>query len=341
MTTNKIPPMPESGFPPHTIAEVFPMLEGPNYTELCVSVDKNGQREDIVLAPDESKGGILAVLDGRNRQRATLDKKREPRFRMFGSRPEDGESQAEFVADHNLHRRHLSSGQAAMAAAKMLPFFKAEAAARQQAAGGIDGASAIGESTIDSGPEFNQTEKRQQKKKGIAEGPASKKAGQKLGVSEAQVRRAAKLLAEDPGAAEDVAKGRRSLHAAASGKPSKGSIAEAKFDKALKRIEEVCGAQQAKGIKEGAILRKRSDVIHYADQSDKKMLAARSLIDQGWPLQRALNYKARDINPTHRVSDLADRTIANGGHYYQEVLLPNRAIKLLINVEVKPLKRGK
>lgn len=332
--------MPESGFPPHTIAEVFPMLEGPSYTELSTSVGKNGQREDIVLAPDEAKGGIIAVLDGRNRQRAALDKGKTPRFRMFGSKEQDGESMADFVADENLHRRHLSLSQAAVAAAKMMPFFKAEAHARQSAAGGTNG-DAPQESVVDTTGEFAQVPPKQKKKKGIAEGSSHKQAGRKFGVSGSSVKRAEKLLKEDPKAAEDVAKGTRSLNAAATGAPSKGSKAEADYAAALERIAEVCGKQQAKGIKEGAILRNRSDVIKYAAQPDKKMLAMRALIDQGWAFQKALNYKAEEINPTHRVADLADRAMANGGHYYQEVLIPNRGIKMLLNMEVKPLKKGK
>jgi hypothetical protein len=58
--------------PFHTAADLFPLLEGPDYEALKADVAAHGPREPV----STYRGG---VIDGRNRYRACLDLGREPR----------------------------------------------------------------------------------------------------------------------------------------------------------------------------------------------------------------------------------------------------------------------
>jgi hypothetical protein len=142
------------------------------------------------------------------------------------------------------------------------------------------------------------------------------------------------LKQKDPRAFEDVKAGRKSLNAALTGKPSAGSKAAEDYEKALARIEQVCGKQHVTGIRQGAILRQSRDVITYAKMEDEKMLAIRTLLDEGWPLALATNYKAEVLNPTHRIVDIADRAVAARGKYEQNVWIENRGLVIKLSAEL-------
>ena len=93
--------------------------------ELAADIRAHGLLEPIVLLD-----GL--VLDGRNRLRACEAAGVEPRFVDW-----DGTGDpAVWVISKNLKRRHLSTSQRAMVAAKLLGYYAGEAKERQQAAGG-------------------------------------------------------------------------------------------------------------------------------------------------------------------------------------------------------------
>lgn len=92
----------------HEAANLFPLLEGKEYEELCNDIAANGLLEAIWLHPDGS------ILDGRNRYRACLQVGTEPRFETWR-----GVDELEFVLSKNLHRRHLNESQRAMIAARL------------------------------------------------------------------------------------------------------------------------------------------------------------------------------------------------------------------------------
>jgi hypothetical protein len=116
--------MSESRLPIHPYAAIFPPMTGPEFDGLCRSIARDGPDEPIVLS--EGK-----ILDGRSRYDGCLVTKVAPRFRDYAG--ECG-SPLNFVVSKNLHRRHLTEGQRAMVAAKLVLLFEEEARRRQRAA---------------------------------------------------------------------------------------------------------------------------------------------------------------------------------------------------------------
>lgn len=91
----------------HPLADLFPLIEGAEFDELVASIKAHGLREPITLF-----NGV--ILDGRNRYRACEKAKVAARFEQFA-----GDDPHSFVADKNIHRRHLNTAQRSMIAAEM------------------------------------------------------------------------------------------------------------------------------------------------------------------------------------------------------------------------------
>ncbi len=92
----------------HALAELFPLIEGKEFEALVESIRQNGVLEPIWL----DKEG--AILDGRNRQRASEIAGKTPEYLTY-----EGDNALQFVLDKNLHRRHLNESQRAMVAARL------------------------------------------------------------------------------------------------------------------------------------------------------------------------------------------------------------------------------
>jgi hypothetical protein len=92
----------------HPAATLFPMMSDEEYAGLKADIEENGLREPIVLWCDQ-------IIDGRNRLKACEEIGVDPVFFELS----DESDPWKFVISHNLHRRHLSSSQRAMVAAKM------------------------------------------------------------------------------------------------------------------------------------------------------------------------------------------------------------------------------
>jgi phage N-6-adenine-methyltransferase len=108
----------------HPAAELFPFMSDDELAELAVDIRAHGLLEPIVLLD-----GL--VLDGRNRLRACEAAGVEPRFVEW-----DGSGDpAVWVLSKNLKRRHLSTSQRAMVAAKLLGYYAAEAKERMREGG--------------------------------------------------------------------------------------------------------------------------------------------------------------------------------------------------------------
>ena len=93
--------------PIHPLAEIFPLLEGPEFAALVSDIADRGQLEAIVLC--EGK-----ILDGRNRYRACIAAGVDPQFE-----PYLGDDPLGLVLSRNVRRRHLDESQRALVAAKL------------------------------------------------------------------------------------------------------------------------------------------------------------------------------------------------------------------------------
>lgn len=113
----------QNQIPFHPAANVFPLMGDEELRTLAEDIKANGLREPIWLAPDGS------ILDGRNRYRACQLAGVKPDIREWSE--EDHGPLLQFVISRNLHRRHLSTTQRAMAAARALPHYKEQARERQ------------------------------------------------------------------------------------------------------------------------------------------------------------------------------------------------------------------
>ena len=94
--------LPRFGLPIHSLADMFPLLEGKDYADLVEDIRKHGLRQDI----DVSGGKII---DGRNRARACIEAGVEPRYHERRFR--DDASLSAFIVSQNIHRRHLKPAE--------------------------------------------------------------------------------------------------------------------------------------------------------------------------------------------------------------------------------------
>ena len=159
----------------HPASELFPLMEGSDYSALVEDIRSNGLREAIWLHPDGS------ILDGRNRYRACGDAEIEPEYRTW-----DGSGTAVgFVLSLNLHRRQLTASQRAMVAARLTNLKDGQNA--RYAAGSMDSAAPVT----------------------LAD------AGAALNVSRASVIRANRVIEQAPDLVADVDAGHLSVRKAA------------------------------------------------------------------------------------------------------------------------------
>jgi ParB-like chromosome segregation protein Spo0J len=92
----------------HPVADLFPMMSASEFARLKTDIETNGQREDIVVWR-----GLL--IDGRNRLRACEELGIEPQIAELM----DETDPVQYALSHNLHRRHLTTAQRAIVAAKL------------------------------------------------------------------------------------------------------------------------------------------------------------------------------------------------------------------------------
>lgn len=91
----------------HSLANLFPLIEGAEFESLVADIKANGVREPVIL--HEGK-----ILDGRNRYKAAAVAGVDVPTREY-----EGSDPLGFVWSLNFHRRHLNESQRSIAAAKM------------------------------------------------------------------------------------------------------------------------------------------------------------------------------------------------------------------------------
>ena len=169
---------------PHPAANIFPLLGELELRELAADIEENGLLEPIVLHPDGR------ILDGRNRWTACKLADVEPRTVQW----DGSQGEVSFVLSLNLHRRHLTSSQAACVAVEAKPLeaeFRAAAESRMRS-GKSDPSQKIDEGSHNG----NRTDSK------LAEA---------FGTNRQYVNAARKLKDESPDLFEDVKAGRLAL----------------------------------------------------------------------------------------------------------------------------------
>lgn len=85
----------------HKIANIFPLIHGPDFQQLIDDIKANGLIESVVIYEGQ-------ILDGRNRYKACQQAGVQPHFVDY-----EGDDPVGHVVSLNLHRRHLSESQRA------------------------------------------------------------------------------------------------------------------------------------------------------------------------------------------------------------------------------------
>lgn len=106
----------------HPIADIFPLLDGAEFSQLVADVQRNGVLEPIVV--HEGK-----VLDGRNRYRAAERAGASCPSVRWGGECGDPIS---FVVSRNIQRRQLTSSQRAMCADRARRMYDEQAKMRKR-----------------------------------------------------------------------------------------------------------------------------------------------------------------------------------------------------------------
>ena len=104
----------------HPAADLFPMVEGNEFRELCADVKERGLAQPITIWTDGT------LLDGRNRLMACFETNQEVLIDEYlGADP------VQFSLSANLHRRHLNAGQRAVVALMVRELLQPAARERQ------------------------------------------------------------------------------------------------------------------------------------------------------------------------------------------------------------------
>lgn len=125
--------------PFHPFANIFPLIEGPDFDALVADVKANG-----LVDPVETFEGM--VLDGRNRSRACEAAGIEPAFHVFSGTRDQALA---YVISKNLKRRHLNDDQRRMAAARLASLGRGRPSEENAAECGITRAEAAQTLSVD------------------------------------------------------------------------------------------------------------------------------------------------------------------------------------------------
>lgn len=178
----------------HPLAELIPAMGDDEYTELKADIEQNGVRMPVTVYEEK-------ILDGRHRARACQEL-----GLSVEAVPYVGDDPTGFVISLNLRRRHLTIGQCAMAARKLLGY-ETEKAKERMAEGGRKAAPGVpAERSPQMGTPFPAS--RTHSRKAVDE------AGARFGVSGKSVERADRIATESPELAERVERGEMKLNTA-------------------------------------------------------------------------------------------------------------------------------
>src|SRR3978361_2285816 len=108
-------------FAVHPVADLFPLLEGEEFTKLVEDIRENGLLDPITLSHDGTH-----LIDGRNRWRACQEALVDPNYTRLGSHYTEPLI-IDYIISKNLNRRHLDAGQRAMIGLDLMEHYEKEA----------------------------------------------------------------------------------------------------------------------------------------------------------------------------------------------------------------------
>jgi hypothetical protein len=179
-----------TGLKVHPIADLFPMIEGKEFEDLCLDIESRGLQNPIVVLD-----GVL--LDGRNRLRACAARGVQPKFMPYGWHKE---REDEWIISQNLHRRSITPDQRAALVAKYYDWSKVLERERLSRLANLAGQSSpsgmapsrSGSKTSDAHPQRDAFAK-------------------KAGVGDAKARQVLFVAKNQPGLLDDVLSGKTTL----------------------------------------------------------------------------------------------------------------------------------
>jgi hypothetical protein len=288
--------------PAHPIAELFPSADASDRATMRLSLQKNGQLENIVTLDGQ-------VLDGLNRQDILVDDlKTPPIYVDWKDLPEHltRNGPLEYVKARNFARRQLTASQRAAVGASLVLMMEKQAeeakASPRSAASPRD--DEFSQETGHQPEDESQERGRKKSAKGRSSVIAAKIVG---GVSPRSVQRAVAIAKKDPKKFAKVKAGKLTVGAAEKTQ-SKKQKAEAELTDALKRIANVGGKAFAEVMEK----RKRAEVLELSALKDDDILKVRGLVSSGWPVKKAKHYKMTALSRTHTIGDLLVRAISKG-----------------------------
>lgn len=112
-------------------ADIFPMMPDDELEELASDIKENGLIEPLVVADVQTSDGevVKVLIDGRNRRSACKIAGVDPAIRHL-----NGEDPNAYVLSANIHRRHMTKGQRAIAVAMIYPESSARGRGKKSAA---------------------------------------------------------------------------------------------------------------------------------------------------------------------------------------------------------------
>lgn len=207
----------------HSLCTIFPKLDQLAFEALRSDIQNNGLRNPIMVKNGE-------VIDGQNRLQACNDLGITPRFEEYS-----GDDLVEFVLAQNLHRRHLSAGQAATIVALAQDWSAAHPSGKISKSNKIN--------DLDDNSKFAKL-----RTKGLPVDTQTDRA-EKSGASKRTQFSADKLVKFNPELAKKVATGEMTLNAAIKEiEPQKEVSEEDSFDVVNAYEQEVAENQRLNGV---------------------------------------------------------------------------------------------
>lgn len=203
--------------PFHEAAGIFPLMDGEALEALADDIRQNDLQIPIELLDGH-------IIDGRNRYKACLLAGIDPEDHMIEVDPDDPVA---YVLSMNLHRRQLTTPQAAVCAQRARKMYDEAAKKRQKQSKGRGQ-----KKGQDNCPDLNEDDD--------PPGQARDKAGKAFGISGVTVDRARRIMRDGiPEVAEALEAGKLSVAGGvkivASPKQDQKKLLEAKLDKAITR----------------------------------------------------------------------------------------------------------